>query len=101
MQSLKQQYSSVRIDEYLNTYMVMNLIQQPKRESWTYACLRKYYAHHYNKYHTNTMLEEMHTPNLRTIEEVNDKISKLGMFFDQTKVKGRRKCAKIDLDEVP
>ena len=44
------------------------------------------------------MYEEMHTPNLKIIDEVNDKISKLGVFFDPTKF--NRRNARKDIDEV-
>ena len=85
MMSLKMQQNSERIDEYLNTYMMMNIIQRPKREQWTLACLRKYYSHHYNKYHQKMLFEEVRSPNIRCIEEVNAKLDKLGVFFDQRK----------------
>jgi hypothetical protein len=83
MMSLKMQQSSVRIDEYLNTFMVMKLINQNKRESWTLNCLRKYYKHHFNKYQTTTMNEEFRAPNIKSIEECNQKLDDYGLFFDQ------------------
>ena len=51
MRALKSQQSSKRIDEYLNTFMLMQLVLHQKRDSWTLNVLRKYYAHHFNQYH--------------------------------------------------
>ena len=43
MMSLKSVTDFDRIDEYLHTFCLMCLIKQPKRESWTLHCLRRYY----------------------------------------------------------
>ena len=84
MMALKMQQSSIRIDEYLNTFMVMSIIKPEKRESWTLNCLRKYYRHHHEKYLKATLYEEFRVPNIRSIEEVNDKLEEHGLFFDQS-----------------
>lgn len=71
MMSLKMQVNDDRIDEYLNTFMLMQLIKQPRRESWTLHCLRKYYIDQYREYHQKTLCEELMVPNVMGIQQIN------------------------------
>ena len=88
------QQNSARIDEYLNTFMLMNIVNQEKKEQWTYRCLRQYYKHHYNEFHKSCMYEELRMPNIRCIEAVNDQIKKKGLFFDQRKFRTKN-CLRV------
>lgn len=96
MMALKMQSSSERVEEYLNSYMMMQIVKQQKRESWTLTCLRKYYFHCYNKYLKLTLGEECRVPNLKSIEDVNEAIMEHGLFFDFDKAFTKRRKGQED-----
>ena len=79
----------------------MNIIQQQKREAWSLRCLRKYYSYHYKEYTERMLFEEQRVPNIRCIEDINEKLKKHGVFFDQTKINDRfSKRSKKDLNAI-
>lgn len=53
-----------RIDEYLNTFMLWQLIKPSLRESWGLHCLRRYYRDQIAQYKQYCLGEEMRYPNL-------------------------------------
>ena len=72
---LKFQRNSVRIDEYLQTYSITQLVKPRKREQFTLKLLRDFYFHQYSIYRKNRLMEEDRVPGLSRIEEVNVKMA--------------------------